>query len=214
MLTLYGETLWDSPFVFTALVALEEKQLDYQVRAFQLNQGEHRREPFHSQSVTGRVPALDHDGFLLGESVAIVEYLEEAFPAPQHPRLLPADTRERARARQVLGWLRSDLTNLRATAPRRACSSRTPQRPSPSQLKKTSSACSASPRSCSTKAPAPTLFTEWSIADADLAFMLGRLRLNGDSMPPFLERYVDATFERPSARVFLDKPRPALASAG
>jgi glutathione S-transferase len=212
MLTLYGENLWDSPFVFTALVALEEKRLDYQVRTFRLNQGEHRKEPFHSQSVTGRVPALEHDGFVLAESVAIVEYLEEVFPAPEHPRLLPADRRERARARQVLGWLRSDLTNLRRDRPTESMFfSHTSEALSESGQKDVERLFRIAQLLLDDGART-TLFSEWCIADADLAFMLGRLRLNGDSMPPFLERYVDASFERPSAQVFLDKPRPASAA--
>ena len=49
----------------------------------------------------------------LAESSAIAEYLEEVLPAPAHARLLPADVKNRARARQVMAWLRSDLGALR-----------------------------------------------------------------------------------------------------
>jgi glutathione S-transferase len=208
MLTLYGENLWDSPFVFTALVALEEKGLEYQVRTFKLHQGEHRSEPFRSQSVTGRVPAIDHDGFVLGESVAIVEYLEETFPTP---RLLPANTRDRARARQVLGWLRSDLTNLRRDRPTESMFFSHTTAPLSEAGEKDVERLFRIAALLLDDGAQTTLFSEWSIADADLAFMLARLRKNGDSMPPFLERYVDATFDRPSVRVFLEKPRPASA---
>jgi glutathione S-transferase len=44
-----------------------------------------------------RVPALDHDGFRLYETGAIVLYLEEAFPAP---RLMPEGVRDRALVHQ------------------------------------------------------------------------------------------------------------------
>ncbi|GAB4383562.1 glutathione S-transferase family protein [Albidovulum sp.] len=47
--------------------------------------------------VTGNLPALDHDGFVLADSEAIAEYLEETFPAPP---LLPADPAGRARQRE------------------------------------------------------------------------------------------------------------------
>ena len=56
------------------------------------------------------MPALDHDGFVLAESTAIIEYLEETFPTP---RLLPADAKDRARARMVMSFLRTDLYALR-----------------------------------------------------------------------------------------------------
>jgi glutathione S-transferase len=46
----------------------------------------------------GRVPVLD-DGFVLPESLAIMEYLEERFPAPA---LLPPDPAARALARVAL----------------------------------------------------------------------------------------------------------------
>lgn len=48
---------------------------------------------------TGTIPAIDHDGFVLSESDAILEYVEEAFPLPAlHPRTV----QERARHRQVM----------------------------------------------------------------------------------------------------------------
>lgn len=45
----------------------------------------------------GTVPAIVHDGFVLADSEAIAEYLNEVFPDPQ---MLPGDARERARARE------------------------------------------------------------------------------------------------------------------
>ncbi len=51
------------------------------------------RQPF------GRVPVLDHDGFVLYETVAINHYLDETFAAPA---LQPAGVAERARMRQVM----------------------------------------------------------------------------------------------------------------
>ena len=46
----------------------------------------------------GKVPYLEHDGFGIGESEVIVEYLEEVFP---QPAMLPVDPRQRAESR----WL-------------------------------------------------------------------------------------------------------------
>src|SRR5687767_540724 len=103
MFTLYAEQLWDSPFVFTVLVALEEKGAAYRVQVLNLSQGEQRAAEFQKSSLTGRVPAIEHDGFWLSESTAIVEYLEDVLP---EPALLPREPRQRARARQILGWLR------------------------------------------------------------------------------------------------------------
>ncbi|MGI9355088.1 MAG: glutathione S-transferase family protein [Rhizobiaceae bacterium] len=46
----------------------------------------------------GNLPALEHDGWLLSDSEAIAEYLNETFPEPD---MLPGDIRERARIREL-----------------------------------------------------------------------------------------------------------------
>ena len=46
---------------------------------------------------SGNIPALVHDGFMLADSEAIAEYLNEAFPEVP---MLPADLRQRAKARE------------------------------------------------------------------------------------------------------------------
>jgi len=46
---------------------------------------------------SGNLPALDHDGFLIADSEAIAEYLEDRFPEPP---LLPATPQARARMRE------------------------------------------------------------------------------------------------------------------
>ena len=45
----------------------------------------------------GTVPAIVHDGFVLADSEAIAEYLNEVFPEPQ---MLPGDAQARAKARE------------------------------------------------------------------------------------------------------------------
>jgi glutathione S-transferase len=47
----------------------------------------------------GRVPTLDHDGFVLYETTAITRYIDEAF---EGPRLQPETPRERARMNQII----------------------------------------------------------------------------------------------------------------
>ena len=54
----------------------------------------------------GRVPVLDHDGFRLWETQAILGYVDEAF---YDLSLTPANARERARMRQVMGIVDSYL---------------------------------------------------------------------------------------------------------
>jgi len=49
-------------------------------------------------SPTGKVPALEHEGFWIWESAAIMEYIAELHP---EKRMYPADAKERARARSL-----------------------------------------------------------------------------------------------------------------
>src|SRR5262245_43866162 len=85
MLTLYGDRLWESPFVCSVWVALQEKGLPFEMKLLDLNKGEQRKPPFVERSIVAKVPTLDHDGFWLSESQALIEYLEERFPAPECP---------------------------------------------------------------------------------------------------------------------------------
>ena len=205
MITLFAEHLWDSPFVYTVLVALEEKRAPYRLEVLNLAQGQQRAAAYQSASLTARVPAILHDGFWLSESSAIIEYLEGVFPVPA---LLPADLKERARARQILAWLRSDLHALRrdrstetmfyarATEPLSAAG-----QADADKLVRIASELLGGGRQY--------IFADFGIADADLAFMLGRLHLNGDPLPEAIARYVERVWQRPSVQVFVSQPRPA-----
>jgi glutathione S-transferase len=55
---------------------------------------------------------------------------------------------------------------------------------------------------------ATSLFGSFCIADADLAFMLQRLILNGDPVPSKARAYAEAAWARPSVRAFVEHKRP------
>jgi len=54
-----------------------------------------------------------------------------------------------------------------------------------------------------------SMFDAWSIADADLAFMLQRLALNDHPLPARIRAFVDAQWSRPSVRKWIELPRAA-----
>ena len=47
------------------------------------------------------------------------------------------------------------------------------------------------------------LFGEWSIADTDLAVMLNRLVLHGDTLPVKLQHYAEFQWQRASVQLWL-----------
>jgi glutathione S-transferase len=86
-----------SPFGRSVLATLEEKGAPYRlapVAPGTFQSAEHlARHPF------GRVPVLEHDGFMLYETQAILRYLDRVLP---QPGLTPADPRRAARMDQAM----------------------------------------------------------------------------------------------------------------
>ena len=210
--TLFAETLWISPYVFSSLVALQEKAVPFDVVEVALAEGEHLQPTYRDTSLTARVPALEHDGFCLAESSAIAEYLEEVFPPPAHPGLLPGNVRERARARQLMAWLRSDLAALRDERStvtmfyrfRLEPLSAAAQRDADKLLRVAEQII---PAGCG------PLFGTWCLADSELAFMLHRLILNGHDLPQRVRAYAETQWQRPSVRAFAEHSRPSTVPA-
>jgi glutathione S-transferase len=206
-LVLFGDALWESPYVFSVFVALREKGLDFQHRPLSLQAGEHRGGDYPSRSITGRVPALQHGDFWLSESSAIGEYLEDAFPPPRHPRLYPEGVRDRARARQVQAWLRSDLLQLRMERPTSSIFVGAKVKALTPDAQKV---VDRFLRSCGELLPrgAAHLFGSFTIADADLALMLQRLVANGDPVPEHVAAYARGIWARGPIQEWVRHPRP------
>ena len=114
-LTLIADSRFVSPWVLSVWTALKEKNIPFAVEALDLSKGEARSPSHTAASVTGKVPSLRVGSRVLAESFAILEYLEDAFPERQ--RLLADDLFERARDRQLMSWLRTDLFQLRRCMP-------------------------------------------------------------------------------------------------
>ena len=89
-------TYFRSSAAFRVRIALNLKGLAYEPSFVHLANGEHLRPAYRAVNPQGLVPALQVDGALLAQSIAIMEYLEETHPRPP---LLPADALGRARAR-------------------------------------------------------------------------------------------------------------------
>lgn len=105
---------WRSSASYRVRIALALKGLDYETAAVSLirDGGEQLKDEYRKLNPQARVPLLEHDGLLISQSLAIVEYLDEVFPEPP---LLPADAQGRARVRslaQLVGCDVHPLNNL------------------------------------------------------------------------------------------------------
>jgi glutathione S-transferase len=178
-------------------VALREKQLPFTMVDYDLPAGAVRTAAFREKSLTGRVPALQHGDYWLTESSAVSEYLAETFPFPNHPRIWPADFKERSRARQLMHWFRSDLLPLRDERPTSSVFG------APTGKTLSAAGCAAADQLVDALGRVigegrTTLFDAWCIADVDVGLMLQRLLKNGDPLPERLVAYANAQWARPS----------------
>lgn len=106
---------WRSSAAWRVRIALGLKGLHFEsVPVHLLRDGGEQRQPaFLGLNPQGLVPALEDQGRVLSQSLAIIEYLEETHPAPP---LLPPDPASRARVRSLAQVVACDihpLNNLR-----------------------------------------------------------------------------------------------------
>lgn len=87
-------------------IALNLKQLDYEIVPVNLLESEQRGEAFRSRNPFAGVPMLEADGRDRAQSMAILEWLDEAYPA--NP-LLPAGVEQRFTARELAYAIATEL---------------------------------------------------------------------------------------------------------
>jgi glutathione S-transferase len=203
---LYVDAQYVSPYAMSVFVALHEKAVPFRVQTVDLKNGQNREPEYATTSLTQRVPTLVHGDFALSESSAIAEYLHETLPG--NP-LYPSEPRSCAKARQVQAWLRSDLMPIRQERSTEVvfCG-------------RVGESLSAAAHAAAEKlfavasalllTESENLFGAWCIADVDLALMLNRLVMHGDSVPKHLVSYAQRQWERPSVQLWIRQPRPPL----
>ena len=106
-------TYFRSSAAYRVRIALNLKGLAYDDAYIHLRKSEQMDAAYRALNPQGLVPTLEHDGHAIGQSLAIMEYLDEVFPQPP---LLPSDPLGRARVRQLAYAVACDihpLNNLR-----------------------------------------------------------------------------------------------------
>lgn len=199
---LWSDSRFFSPYVMSVYVALSEKGIPFSLKSLNLASQEHHQPAYGEVSLTRRVPTLQVDSFLLSESSAITEYLEDRFPAPDYERLYPRDSEKRAKAREIQAWLRSDFMPIRQQRPTEVLFAGQRFAPLDEAAQQSAATLIAAVERLLPEGR-HNLFGEWSIADTDLAVMLNRLAVHGDPLPARLADYAHFQWQRASVQLWL-----------
>ena len=112
-MTLRLYTYWRSSAAYRVRIALHLKQLEHELVPVDLAEDEHKQDDYRARNPQGLVPFLDDGNVAIGQSLAILEYLEDRYP---NPALLPVDAADRAAVRSFCDVICCDvhpLNNLR-----------------------------------------------------------------------------------------------------
>ncbi|WP_068073936.1 maleylacetoacetate isomerase [Novosphingobium lentum] len=85
---------WRSSACYRVRIVLNLKGVTYRAAPVDLTQGAQARDDYLALNAQGLVPALEIDGAILTQSLAIIDYLDAKFP---RPHMVPADPLRRSR---------------------------------------------------------------------------------------------------------------------
>lgn len=111
MMTLYS--YFRSSTAYRARIALNVKKINYKIIPIDILKGEQRSDDYRAVNPLMGVPALNHDGFVMGQSLAIIDYLDQIYP--DQP-LVHGTPQDQGYIRQICQAIACDihpLTNLK-----------------------------------------------------------------------------------------------------
>ena len=108
---LYG--YWRSSATYRTRIALNLKGVSYRTVGVHLLKDEQVQPAHLARHPSGRVPILEIDGHRIGQSMAMIEYLDETRPEPP---LLPRDAALRAQVRDFKDQIVADIHPLNNTS--------------------------------------------------------------------------------------------------
>jgi maleylacetoacetate isomerase len=99
-----------STAAYRVRIVLNLKGLAFETVSINLRGGDHLQAEYRARNPQARIPSLElANGAIIGQSPAIIEYLEENYRLPP---LLPADSIERAKIRMICSIIACDIHPL------------------------------------------------------------------------------------------------------
>lgn len=160
-----------------------------------------------AHSPAGKVPVLTHGDLMVWESLAICEYLAEAFP---YVGLWPSDARARAVARAVSTEMHAGFMGLRRDLPMDIHSKSRPSGTASDEAKADIARVQQIWQDCRGRfgdiegeEGGPFLFGRFSVADCMYAPVATRFRTYGVKLDPVSAAYVDAIYAHPAMQEWI-----------
>ncbi len=176
-------------------LAMRQARIDFDEIVVPLYQAESKAALLR-HSPAGKVPVLVHGDRTIWDSLAIIEYLAETFPAAG---LWPEDAADRALARCISAEMHAGFAALRAGMPMNL-RERLPGKKRSAAVDADIARITAIWRDCRTRfgEGGPFLFGTFTAADAMYAPVAARFRIYGVELEPTCRAYADAVLALPA----------------
>lgn len=177
-----GTPAWSS-WSMRPWLALKRTGQPFALTTIALRRAEATRADILAVSPSGKVPALRDGPLVVGDSLAICEYLADRFPAA---RLWPADLQARALGRAAAAEMHSGFVSLRNECPMDLAAAPSPaelSEPTQADIRRIVALWSDLRRRYRNEGP--FLLGAWSIADAFFTPVATRLRTYGVRLPDY-----------------------------
>jgi glutathione S-transferase len=199
-----------SSWSMRAWVALTYKGTPFEERTISLL-SDRDRAARRKVSPTGKVPVLHHAGLAIPDSLAIIEYLEEAFPPPGYPALWPEGRAERARARWLAAAMHSGYPVIREHMSFNLCFlPRVPAAP-PAALAEAAEVLAVWEGALTRPERTGGRFLCGAFSAADVMFATAAVRLRAFKVPtrnyPHAAAWMDEVLDAPPVRAWMDGAR-------
>ena len=192
-LTLYVGNKRTSSWSLRPYLALAHSGLAFECKLILLG-GPTMKADILAVNPAGRVPVLHHDGLVIGDSIAICEYVHELAP---DAKLWPADRAQRARARSISAEMHSGFAALRTNMSMDLTTDRTGQGHVPEALADARRVMDIW-REALAASGGPFLFGSFTIADAMYAPVTTRFTTSGVELDATCKAYVAAIAALPA----------------
>lgn len=187
-----------SSWSLRAWLALRHFGIDFDEEQFLLS-GEGWRERIRARSPSGRVPVLIDGDLAIPETIAILEYLHDRYPAKG---IWPSQRVERARARAIAAEMHGGFTALRSAAPMNLRASH----PGKVDLDRIATDLRRIEQiwgDCTQRSGGPYLFGSFTAADAMFAPIATRIRTYSLPVSDAAAEYVEAIYALPAFQEWL-----------